>query len=152
MERGWEWFHWRAHNLTVSHCSGHVHSSCQRQKKLLDISISVLSKINVHNVPHQCVGYKIHQYPFTRVCLYICVYMYVFRITNLHCISRKQSVHLKRSQFQNGIAVWSVSTYKSWYKACVTSFFCQKNAGVCMWCFKNFPFILSTILSVIFAA
>lgn len=111
MERGWELFHRRSHNLTVSYCSSHGHSSCQRQKHnrwtstfLCWVKLMLTtSHIRVWNT-------KFTEYPFTCVCLCICMHIHVFKITNLHCTGRKQSVHLKHFQTQNGIAVWSVST------------------------------------------
>lgn len=109
MERGWELFQWRSHNLAVSHCSGHVHSSCQRQKHNCWKSAFLCWVKLMFTISHISMWNTNFTDIHSRVYLCICVHIYVFTITNLHCTGRKQSVHLKHSHSQNGIAVWSVS-------------------------------------------
>lgn len=112
MERGRELFHWKSHNLVVSHCSGHVHSSCQRQKYncwksafLYWIKIMfTMSHISVWNTKFT----NIHSH----VCVYgyVCIYMYLRSQT---CTYRQKAIvcsckALSISEWDCSSEVWAL--------------------------------------------
>lgn len=74
MERGWELFHWRSHNLAVSHCSGHVHPSCQRQKYNCWKSAFLCSVKLIFTMSHISVWNT----KLTDIHSHVCVYLYVY--------------------------------------------------------------------------